>query len=102
MADEISYKRTRLVVDTDTKPVLPRHITRHHDKGRSVWIILAPERVYSPDEIAVDVLKLCDGKRSVTDIAQQLAKQYQAPETEIATDIISMLQELSDKGVISA
>ena len=102
MADEVSFKRTRLVVDTGTKPVLPRHIRLQHDKGRSVWLILAPERVYSPDEIAVEVLKLCDGNRSVSDLAGHLAKQYQAPATEIATDIISMLQELSDKGVISA
>jgi len=95
-------KRTRLIVEATTKPVLPKHIKLRHDDGRGVWMILAPERVYSPDEIAVEVLKLCDGKRSVADISGQLAKEYQAPEDEIAKDIISMLQELSDKGVISA
>ncbi len=100
--DQSDVRRTRLIVDAETKPILPRHIKLRHDKGRDVWLILAPERVYDPDDIAVEVLKLCDGKRSVTDIAKHLAEQYQAPKTEIANDIISMLQDLSDKGVISA
>lgn len=102
MADDISFKRTRLVVDTGTKPVLPRHIKLRHDEGRGVWMILAPERVFSPDEIAVEVLKLCDGSQTVAEIAGHLAKEYQAPEAEIANDIVSMLQELSDKGVVSS
>ena len=37
--------------------------------------MLAPERVFEPDEIAVEVFKLCDGKRTVDDIAEVLAKE---------------------------
>ena len=42
--------------------------------ARDRWLILAPERVFTPDAIAVAVLKLCDGQRSVADIAGELAK----------------------------
>ena len=89
----------RFVVSADTRPCLPRHIKLRHDATRDRWVILAPERVFDPDETAVEVLKLCDGMTSVEDIAYRLSSVYQAPSDEICNDILSMLQELADKGV---
>ncbi len=97
-----STQRTRLIVDQDTKPVLPRHIKLRHDAGRDAWVLLAPERVFNPDPIAVEVLKLCDGNRNVSDIAVVLAKDFQAPEETIRADLIAMLQDLADKGVVKS
>lgn len=90
----------RLVVTGDSRLRLPRHIKLRHDKGRGKWLILAPERVFEPDEIAVEVLKQCDGERTVQDIATILAAEYQAPVDVILNDITAMLQELADKGVL--
>jgi pyrroloquinoline quinone biosynthesis protein D len=94
--------RTRAIVTADTRPALPLHIKLRHDAGRGKWLVLAPERVFEPDEIAVAVLKLCDGARSVDDIASELAREYNAPKEEIVADIVSMLQDLADKGVVKA
>ena len=85
-----------------TRPALPPHIKLRHDAGRGRWLMLAPERVFEPDEIAVGVLKLCDGARRVDDIASELAKEYNAPKEEIVADIVAMLQDLADKGVVKA
>ena len=41
-------------------------------------------------------------QRTVADIADVLAKEYNAPKEEISTDIIAMLQDLADKGVVKA
>ena len=92
--------RQRVIVDETSTLVMPRHIKMRHDDGRGRWIILAPERLFDPDEIAVEVLKLCDGERCVKDIVTVMAKEYNAPEDEIRSDIIAMLQDLSDKGVV--
>lgn len=100
MSDATPTTRTRLIIEPDTRVVLPKHIKMRHDAGRNRWIILAPERVFDPDEIAVAVLKLCDGQRSVKDIAETLSKEYQAPIEVITNDIQAMLQDLSDKGVV--
>jgi pyrroloquinoline quinone biosynthesis protein D len=94
--------RQRTVITTASKPAMPPHIKMRHDAGRGRWLILAPERVFDPDEIAVEVLKLCDGARTVGDIAGQLAKDYNAPVEDIEADIIAMLQDLADKGVVKA
>lgn len=97
---EDAFKPARLIVTEATRIVIPRHIKLRHDAGRGVWVILAPERVFSPDPIAVEVLKLCDGDTNVADIATRLASDYKAPRDVILTDILAMLQDLADKGVV--
>ena len=90
-----------ITVSEMSRPVLPRHAKLKFDETRKVWVILAPERVLAPDEIAVEVLKLCDGVRSVSDMADGLAQKYAAPREAIATDVIAMLQDLADKGFLT-
>ena len=58
--------------------------------------------MFTPDAIAVAVLQLCDGSRSVEAIAAELAQTYNAPKERILADIIAMLQDLADKGVVTA
>ncbi len=94
--------RQRTLITGESKPAMPPHIKLRHDAGRGRWLILAPERVFDPDDIAVEVLKLCDGARTVNDVVQVLAKEYNAPAEEIEADIIAMLQDLADKGVVKA
>lgn len=94
--------RTRAIITEATVPSMPKHVKMRHDAGRGRWIILAPERVFNPDETAVAILKLCDGQRSVHEIAGQLSKDYNAPLGEIMADVVAMLQDLADKGVIKA
>jgi pyrroloquinoline quinone biosynthesis protein D len=89
-----------MTVSEASRPVLPRHAKLKFDETRQVWVILAPERVLAPDEIAVEVLKLCDGV-SVAEIADQLAAKYAAPREAILTDVIAMLQDLADKGFLT-
>ncbi|MGY3604320.1 MULTISPECIES: pyrroloquinoline quinone biosynthesis peptide chaperone PqqD [unclassified Bradyrhizobium] len=88
-------------VSETSRPKLPRHAKLKFDETRQVWVILAPERVLAPDEIAVEVLQLCDGERSVADMVDQLAAKYAAPREAIATDVIALLQDLADKGFLS-
>ena len=90
----------RLIVGRETQPHLPAYLKLRHDAGRDRWILLAPERVLTPDQTAVAVLKLCDGKRTVNEIAAMLAKEYSAPAEVIRTDVLDLLQGLADKGYV--
>jgi len=90
-----------IIVSEASRPVLPRHAKLKYDETRKVWVILAPERVLAPDEIAVEVLQLCDGVRNVAAIVDQLAAKYAAPREAIATDVVAMLQDLADKGFLT-
>ena len=93
--------RRHIQVSEASRPVLPRHAKLKFDETRKVWVILAPERVLAPDEIAVEVLQLCDGQRNVADLVDTLVAKYAAPREAIATDVIAMLQDLADKGFLT-
>ena len=88
-------------VSETSRPVLPRHAKLKFDETRQVWVILAPARVLAPDEIAVEVLRLCDGARSVANVIDQLAAKYAAEREAISVDVIAMLQDLADKGFLT-
>lgn len=64
------------------------------------WIVLAPERMFVPDETALEVLRLLDGMRDVDAVIDGLAARYTSPREEIAEDVAAMLQDLVDKGVV--
>ncbi len=83
-------------------PRLAPQIKLRFDEARQRWVVLAPERVLMPDEIAVEILKRCDGAATVDAIAAALAEKYAAPRDEVARDIVEMLQDLADKGVVAA
>ncbi|MEE9210147.1 MAG: pyrroloquinoline quinone biosynthesis peptide chaperone PqqD [Kiloniellales bacterium] len=90
----------RAIVEDGSLPQLPRHVKLRFDQRRNRWIVLAPERVLMPDEIAVEILKRCDGKTSVSAIVADLAAAYEAPAEEIGADVAEMLQDLADKGFV--
>ena len=90
-----------ITVSEASRPKLPRHAKLKFDETRQVWVLLAPERVLAPDEIAVEVLQLCDGIRIVADMVDELAVKYAAPREAIASDVIAMLQDLADKGFLT-
>jgi pyrroloquinoline quinone biosynthesis protein D len=88
-------------VSEASRPVLPRHARLKFDETRQRWVLLAPERVLAPDEIAVEILQLCDGARNVAQMIDQLAAKYTAERTAIGADVIAMLQDLADKGFLT-
>ncbi len=90
----------RAIVEDSSLPRLPRHVKLRFDQRRNRWIVLALERVLLPDEIAVEILKRCDGKTSVSAIVANLAAAYEAPAEEIGVDVAEMLQDLADKGFV--
>jgi pyrroloquinoline quinone biosynthesis protein D len=76
------------------------HVRFRFDEVRNAWIVLAPERLLSPDEQAVSILRLIDGKRNVEAIIDELAGRFDAPRDVIAGDVLPMLQDLVDKKVL--
>ena len=87
-------------VDGGTVPRFPPHVKFRFDQRRQAWIVLAPERLLLPDEQAVEILKLVDGVRTIDEIIDELAGQFDAPRAEIAGDAMALLQDLIDKKVL--
>ena len=84
----------------DAIPAYAPGVRLREDAVRGGWVVLAPERLFVPDEQAVEVLKLVDGSRSLSAIVDALAERYQADRELIAQDVVAMLQDLATKGAI--
>jgi pyrroloquinoline quinone biosynthesis protein D len=83
-----------------SRPALGRHMKLRRDSVRDRWVILAPERILTPNEEATGVLLLCDGNRTVTEIAETLAQEHDADAGVITTDVLALLRDLAASGVI--
>lgn len=81
-------------------PAYAPGVRLREDKVRGGWVVLAPERLFMPDEHALAVLQLVDGARTVGAIVDDLAERYDAPRELISTDVLAMLQDLMVKGAI--
>jgi pyrroloquinoline quinone biosynthesis protein D len=86
--------------DDGTIPTLARGVKFRFDEVRQNWVLLAPERLFVPDEQAVEILKLVDGSRSLGSIVDDLAARFNAPRDLIAGDVAAMLADLAAKGAI--
>lgn len=81
-------------------PALPRGVRLRFDESRKQWFLLGPERVFEPDETALEILQRIDGMRSVEAIARDLATAFEADHDEIATDVMAFLRGLADQRMI--
>lgn len=81
-------------------PAFRRGVKFRFDAVREAWVLLAPEKLFMPDEIAVEILKLVDGARSIDAIVDDLSARYDAPRDLIAADVIGALDDLSRRGAV--
>jgi pyrroloquinoline quinone biosynthesis protein D len=92
----LDIQRQRVIISQESRPLLPRHVRLHFDPVRERHVVLSPEKVLWPDEISIEILKLCDGARTVTQIADVLAVEYNAPRDVILADVMEFVQEWTD------
>ncbi|GGA81855.1 pyrroloquinoline quinone biosynthesis protein PqqD [Brucella endophytica] len=91
----------RAIVSMQSRPKLKRHARLQYDPVRGAWALLSPERIFWPNEVSLDILRLCDGSRDVSGMIAVLAEQYGADEADIADDVTAFLQEWSDKLLVT-
>lgn len=74
---------------------LARGVRLHEDSVRGQMVLLAPERAMALDEIAVAIVQVLDGKRTLDRIADDFAAQFDAPSAQIASDVKAFIHELA-------
>jgi pyrroloquinoline quinone biosynthesis protein D len=94
--------KERLLIRESSVPRLSSHVRLQFDRHRNQWIVQAPERLLVLDVIAHEIVRRCDGAATVTAIVDDLAGKFTAPRDVIARDVNSLLQDLADKGIMTA
>ena len=87
-------------ISPDAKPRLPHGVRLVHNEAQGGLVLLAPERVFKPDPIAVEILKRCTGEATLDAIVDDLAKTYSAPRERILADVSALLRSLADKKLL--
>jgi pyrroloquinoline quinone biosynthesis protein D len=84
------------------RPRLAPGVRLHFDKTRAAWVLLCPEKVIEAEGPASEILRRCDGKRTVADIVDELAVLFAADRSVIEQDVTDMLTELASKRLLVA
>jgi pyrroloquinoline quinone biosynthesis protein D len=88
-------------IPADARPRLPRGVRLVHNEAQGGWVLLAPERVFKADAIAVEIVKRCTGEASFAEIIDDLAKTFpSAPREKILADVSTLLRGLADKRLL--
>ncbi len=83
------------------RPRLAPGVRLHFDRTRDAWVLLGPERVVETEGPASEILRRCDGSRTIGQIVDELAAVYNADRVQIADDVMEMLAELMAKRMLT-
>jgi pyrroloquinoline quinone biosynthesis protein D len=81
-----------------TRPRLQTGARLRYDEVREEHQLLIPEGVVKLNPTAAEVLALCDGERSVDDIAGVLSERYDG--ADIRDDVAELVEAMAQKGLV--
>ena len=81
------------------QPRLAKGVRLQSDSTTGKSVLLFPEGVVELNETAHEILTRCDG-RTVSDIVQVLAEEYDADLAALATDVRETLADLQQRRLI--
>ena len=81
------------------RPQLAVGVRLHWDKVRERHVLLYPEGALVLNQTAVDVLELCDGKRSLDVIASTLSSRYSG--ADVRDDVQELLAAIAGRGLVT-
>jgi pyrroloquinoline quinone biosynthesis protein D len=63
-------------VESSSRPKLAPHVRLSFDATRNQHVLLSPETVVVLNRTGAEVLRLCDGQRTVAEIVAELRSRY--------------------------
>jgi pyrroloquinoline quinone biosynthesis protein D len=86
--------------DPRSRPRLARKARLKYDEVDKQYLLLSPERGMKLSETAAEILKRCDGARTVEAIAEELAQASSAPRAQVEKDTLAFVDELLRRGLV--
>ena len=81
-----------------TRPRLATGARLSYDDVREEHVLLIPEGAVRLNPTAAQVLELCDGERSLDDIAAALSERYDG--ADVRDDVVEMVDAMAQKGLL--
>jgi pyrroloquinoline quinone biosynthesis protein D len=80
-----------------SRPALWRLARLDFDPVRQRRVLLYPEGTLMLNDTAAEILELCDGARTIDDIASTLGARYNA---DVTADVMEYLSRLADRELV--
>ncbi len=81
-----------------THPRLATGARLSYDDVREEHVLLIPEGAVRLNPTAAEVLELCDGERSLDDIAGALSARYDG--ADLRDDVVELVDAMAQKGLV--
>lgn len=91
----------RRMIDRCVRPALSRTVRLRFDARSGSQMLVGPERALVLDPIASRVVELCDGLRTIDDIALALTASYAGDLLAIADDVEDLVVDLARRGLVT-
>jgi coenzyme PQQ biosynthesis protein PqqD len=86
-----------VAIATSAIPAIWRLARLQFDDVRQQRVLLYPEGVVLLNDTGAAILELCDGRRSIADIAAALGERYQC---DVTADVIEYLSQLVERELV--
>jgi pyrroloquinoline quinone biosynthesis protein D len=86
-----------LTITTAAIPALWRLARIEYDQVRQQRLLLYPEGVVLLNDTGAAILELCDGQRSIAEIASVLGERYHC---DVTADVLEYLSQLVDRDLV--
>ena len=80
------------------QPKLSRRFRLQYEEAQSRWVLLYPEGMVQLNDSAAEILKRCDGARSLAAIVEELETAFNAQ--DLKPQVVSLLEEGQRRGWI--
>jgi pyrroloquinoline quinone biosynthesis protein D len=81
-----------------TRPRLATGARLSYDDVRDEHVLLIPEGAVRLNPTAAEVLELCDGERTLDDIAGVLSRRYDG--ADVRDDVAELVEAMAQKGLL--
>lgn len=90
------------MISLESCPRLAARARLHYDRHAQQHLLLYPERGLALNPSALAILRMCDGSRSVAEIAKRLgARQVGATQEQVERDVLGFVESLAARGLLT-
>ena len=87
-----------MTITSTSVPAIWRLARLEFDRIRQQRVLLYPEGVVLLNDTGAAILDLCDGRRSIAEIATVLGERYQS---DVSADVIAYVSQLVERDLVS-
>jgi pyrroloquinoline quinone biosynthesis protein D len=87
-------------MDADKKPRLTKQARLHIDPVSGQPVLMHQEAVLVLNDSGYEILRLCDGTHTLSEIIQDLENKYPAAQSILAQEVTQYIELIGQKGIL--